>query len=294
MARVIANQGGFYRTVAYVEEARRLKVDIRGPCALRSRWETRCEGPGAIRIGLQLVKGLSRATADRLIAARGQAPFRGIRDAKQRGRVAADELRALCDAGALDAIAPAANHAQRAWLTAVVARERESFIAPETPGAQAVLDLVAEDADDPSPPTLRDLTLDEVRRRRWSCLGLLPDAHPLCLWRLPPRRIRCRDVTPQWRGRRLALIAWPIADKEVSATYSKDRAGNELPEQRYESMCFATVEDESGLLETVWFPDAFLAYGALLSREQPLRLHGKVDVAFGVATLTVERAEPVG
>jgi DNA polymerase-3 subunit alpha/error-prone DNA polymerase len=294
MARVIANQGGFYRTVAYVEEARRLKVEIRGPCVLRSRWETRCEGPGAIRIGLQLVKGLSRATADRLIAAREQAPFRGIRDAKQRGRVAADELRALCDAGTLDAIAPAVNHAQRAWLTTVVARERESFITPETPGAQAVLDLVAKDADDPPTPLLRDLTLDEVRRRRWACLGLLPDAHPLCLWRLPPRRIHCRDITPRWKGRRVSVIAWPIADKEVSATYSKDRAGNPLPELRYESMCFVTFEDETALLETVWFPDAFRAYGSMLYREEPLRLHGKVDVAFGVATLTVERAEVVG
>ena len=40
IARVIANQGGHYDTSAYIEEARRIGVTIRGPCVVQSGWKT--------------------------------------------------------------------------------------------------------------------------------------------------------------------------------------------------------------------------------------------------------------
>jgi DNA polymerase-3 subunit alpha/error-prone DNA polymerase len=55
-------------------------------------------------------------------------------------------------------------------------------------------------------------------------------------------------------------------------------------------MAFVTLEDETGLVESVWFPDAYRRYGPLLERDQPLTLCGRISEEFGVAVLEVDRA----
>jgi len=291
LARVIANEGGYYSTGAYVEEARRLHVAIRGPCVLESVWKTAPAGRGALRLGLHLVRGLSRATAEALVRERALRPFLGLRDLKHRARVATDELLALEAAGAFDALLVHASVSQRSFLVALVAREVDAFIEPPSQHGQMLLDLMARDQRDPPLPVLRDPPLPGQRSRRFAALGLLPEAHPLILWRLPRRVVLCRDITPALAQQKVAVIAWSITRKQVAATYFRDEAGQALEAPRFESMAFVTMEDESALLETIWFPDCYRRFGALLERSEPLRLVGRVTVEHDVATLTVERVE---
>ena len=293
LARVIANEGGYYPTCAYVEEARRLQVSIRGPCVLESAWKTGPEGHHALRLGLHLVRGLSRRSAEAVVAERSRQAFLGLRDLKLRCRIAAEELRALDDAGALDQLLPDASASQRSFLVGVVAREVDAFIHPSTQQGQQLLDLLAQDQHDPPLPILRDPARTELARRRFAALGVLPQAHPLSLWRLPRRTCHCRDITPAREHQRLSVIAWSITRKQVAATYFQDGQGNALEQPRFESMAFVTMEDETALVETVWFPDCYRRHGALLERDEPLRLSGRVTVEHGVATLTVERVERI-
>jgi DNA polymerase III alpha subunit len=58
-----------------------------------------------------------------------------------------------------------------------------------------------------------------------------------------------------------------------------------------EPMEFITFEDETGLVETTFFPEAYRRFCDTLSRERPFLLSGKVEEDFGAVTLTVERAE---
>ncbi len=120
LACVVANEGGFYRASAYLEEARRLGIAIRGPCVLASAHGTRAEGAGAIRCGFHLVPGVAKRVAERIVAARRAAPFRSLRDLRARARVGAAVLDVLARAGALDALLPGCNPAQRRWLAASV------------------------------------------------------------------------------------------------------------------------------------------------------------------------------
>ena len=296
LARVIANQGGYYATSAYVEEARRRGVPIRGACVQASRWKTAPEpittATHAIRLGLQLVKGLSRATAAAIERERARAPFAGVRDLRQRTGAASDELAALASAGAFDALTPHLNHAQRAWLVAVVARADDGC-ARAVRGGQALLDL-ATDVRDVLPPALRDLPRVEVLRRRWATLGCLAEAHPLALWPISARGPqRCRDVTAANQGKQVAFVARAISRKDVSATYRTDAHGRELAQPRYAPMSFVTVEDETALVETIWFPETYAWHAGLLERGEPLRLGGVVEVEHGCATLRVEWAKPI-
>jgi len=58
-------------------------------------------------------------------------------------------------------------------------------------------------------------------------------------------------------------------------------------------MEFLTFEDDTGLIETVFFPKAYRRFCAVLDRSRPFVLHGKVDVDFGAVSLSVNRVEPL-
>ena len=68
-AAVLANGGGFYPPFAYVAEARRAGLAVRPPDVNASEFRTTGRGED-IRIGLQFVKGLSSAAAERILAGR--------------------------------------------------------------------------------------------------------------------------------------------------------------------------------------------------------------------------------
>ena len=58
-------------------------------------------------------------------------------------------------------------------------------------------------------------------------------------------------------------------------------------------MEFLTFEDETGLMETTFFPKAYHRFCSILDKTRPFILHGKVESDFGAHTLTVNRVETV-
>ena len=280
LARVIANEGGFYRRSAYVEEARRLGIDIRPPCAAVGAWPTRGSIPaagvphGQIRLGFHCITGLSRATADAIVARR---PFAGVRDLVRRTGCASDEARALLEAGALDALMPGRDAAQRAWTVAAACNDR----GPRA-GAQQCIDLDV-DAGDPVAPRLPPLAERRMLEARHRRLGALPEGHPLMLWDFPRRpELRIRDIPGRSAGSWVSFIAIAITRKDVNAIYDEG--------ERVEDMSFVTCEDETGVVETTWFPETYRKYAVLLERGDPLLLTGTVEVEHDVRTVAVRRA----
>jgi len=55
-------------------------------------------------------------------------------------------------------------------------------------------------------------------------------------------------------------------------------------------MQFLTFEDETGLIETVFFPDVYRRFSQSIDWGRPYLLDGLVEENFGAVTLTVERA----
>lgn len=286
LARVVANEGGFYHPAAYLAEARRLGVRTLRPCVVHSAWRTCRADAGAIRCGLHLVPGLGPEVAARLIAARVERPFAGLSDLRRRSGCAGSVLITLADVGALDALRPDLTAAQVRWVAAAVADQPTT----RRPARVAEAELWCADpapAIDPVPPDdLPNATPREAAWRRYTALGFLPEAHPIWFVKRPQRRTTCASITPAWAGRRVALTAWPLTRREVDA---HPRGGGQV-----QPMSFVTLEDDTGLLETVWFPDTYRRCGVLLDTDQPLHVHGRVAVEFGVVTLEVEAARGMG
>jgi DNA polymerase-3 subunit alpha/error-prone DNA polymerase len=272
LARVIANEGGFYSASAYIEEARRHGVVIRGACVMNSIERTRRESPGALRVGLHLVPHLSAAARAAIVRER---PFRGVRDCIVRCALAERDVEALLHAGAFDQLMPSLHAAQRHWLVREILRDHT----PTKKSRQ--LDLFDETLNDPTPPDLPAADQCAIERERYAYLGFCAPHHPLLLWGLPRRRWRTTDVCPANKQRWVEIIGMIITYKEVAAVTKNDA---------HESMSFVTIEDEYGIAETVWFPRTHRTCGLALEQSGPVIVQGQVDVSFGVATLNVTQA----
>lgn len=269
MARVVAHGGGYYRPGGYLEEARRLGVRILGPCILRSAWHTRAEGGGAIRIGLHLVPLLPQTLGHNIVEEARRRPFASLGDFWRRCQPSLRVCESLERAGAFNRLLADRHPGQRLALLHQIAT------AGDAPGH----------ADWPADPHLPCPDGRAVLRQRLAHLGFLPQMHPLLLYDLPPRRQCCGAITAASHRRRISICGQAIAAKQVPAS----RAGGD----GYEPMAFVTIEDETGLLETVWFPACYARYGWMLDAGSPCCLHGTVEVTYGVPALVVHRVEAI-
>lgn len=268
MAAVISNQGGYYSTFAYVSEAKRLDLKILHPDVRKSRIHWTGEGR-EVRVGLQAVHGLSSQFLDRLVAARQQQQFHDLGDFFQRTRPADNEACALIYAGALDAFAPAGNRTVLLWQWAAFQRALQDKRCLTLFGIKL-----------PAAPPLPPPDSRSKARREFATLGFLCDDHPLrFLDALTKGLAKVRDL-PGHVGRQVNLAAWLLTGKLVST-----RTG--------EAMEFLTFEDETGQVETTFFPEVYRRYAHLLRSGRGYLLAGLVEEDFGALTLTVDRIRPI-
>ncbi|HYO95333.1 MAG TPA: error-prone DNA polymerase, partial [Polyangiaceae bacterium] len=116
---------GFYSPATILADARRHGVEVRDVDIVASGWDTRLEPAGertgiassapgasrAIRLGFRSVKGISEATGLRIEAARAEWRFSSIEDVRRRAELRRDELEALAEAGAFEALIPGRRQA---------------------------------------------------------------------------------------------------------------------------------------------------------------------------------------
>ena len=275
IAAVISNQGGFYGTFAYVSEARRMGLTIRPPDINASdvRWTGRGQ---SVRVGLLSIKGLGADTRQRIVAQRRCQPYGGLNDFLQRVHPAEDEARALIHCGALDAFNPGGNRAALLWELAGWLKSKR------TPARTPSLFQRAEAAGDFQPPRLPADDERERLRREFCVLGFLCERHPMELFarQLQKRRtVRAVDLS-RFIGRQVRLAGWLITGKVVST-----KTGDPME--------FLTFEDETGIVETTFFPEAYRRFCHIIDRQRPYLLTGKVEENWGAITLTVAKVDRI-
>ena len=275
MAAVISNQGGFYSTFAYVSEARRLGVRIIHSDINEStiRWRG---GNGAMQAGLMAIKGLSTPTIQRIISAREKKRFSSPTDFFRRTRPDEPEARSLILCGALDKLAPDQSRAQMLWHLARYQKEAASA------RSQTTLPIFNNEEKDLPPPQLPDDDPVERLRREFRVLGFLCDRHPMTLYAealKSVRRVRACDMSRHIE-RYVILAGWLITGKVVRT-------------KKGDPMEFLTFEDETGIVETTFFPRAYDRFCHMMDYGRPYLLEGKVEENWGAATLTVAHVRPL-
>jgi error-prone DNA polymerase len=212
---------GFYAPAQLVRDARNHGVEVRPVDVAASDWEATLEpgeaGEPALRLGLSLVRGLSRDGARRLAEARGDDAFESVQAMAERAALDRGDLEALSAAGALAGLA--GNRHRAAWRVTGVERPLPLLPALHIPEGLPLLRAPGEG---------EDIVAD------YRSLGLTLGRHPLALLRT-----------------RLAAAGWLTA-AELWERPSGERVrtgGIVVTRQRPGSasgVTFVTVEDETG------------------------------------------------
>jgi len=259
-ASVITNQGGYYPAIAYLGDARRHRLVVRGPDANASAWAFTAEGEQGVRVGLLQVKGAREAEVRALLEERERhGPFAHLDDLLGRTALSVTTAEALCAAGAFDRWAPDGDRTRLMWarLGGVPAGVRPR---PTDPFDRADLELATMGLTLEVHPA----ALARVRK------GGGPDRAADVGYRTSPgtalpdpgagargyARSGAERGTP---GRELRFWALVVADKDVAT-------------EQGQRMQFVTFEDETGLAEAVAFPPV------LKRRQRPFRVGDVVPV----------------
>lgn len=247
-AAVITNQGGYYPAIAYLGDARRHRLVVRGPDANASDWAFAAEGEQGLRVGLLQVQGALEREVRALLAERAEhGPFTGMDDLLRRVPLSLPTAESLCAAGAFDLWAPDGDRTRLLW---------------------ARLGGV--------PPGVRPRPTDPFDRAdlEMATLGLTLELHPAALARV--RRggggDRAADVSRP--GRRLRFWALVVADKDVAT-------------EQGERMQFVTFEDETGLCEAVAFPEVLKRRQRPFRVGEVLPISGRSVLQDGLSVLEV-------
>lgn len=263
-ASLLNNQPmGFYSPATLIQDGRRHGLTALPVCVQASRWECSVEGDGAMRVGLRYVRGMHEASAKAMIAAREAGPWASMEDFLRRTDLNDAERRALASAGAFGTLA--AHRRAALWQIEAAWTNDEALF-------KQFAEAYVEDV-----PLLPMTPVEEVQAD-FAGLGLTTDEHPMA--RLRPRlkgitsAEQLRDVP---NGQRVTIAGSVIC---------RQRPGTA------KGFVFISLEDETGIANSVVIPDLFERLRLIITQEPALRISGTLQNVANVTHVKADRIEP--
>ncbi len=266
------------KVAEYLEDARRRGLRVLGPDVQRAGVGFGVEG-GAIRFGLLAIKGLGEATAEEIVRARAEGPYKDLGDLARRlgPKVNRRVLEALVQSGAADDLGPT-----RQSLFAGV--DEALALSHEPHGPRDQLDLfTALEPQQLHLPDLPEWTLSELLRRERETLGCYVSGHPLEQYRDLARQRGCEPLREaRGKGGEKVQVAAVVEAIRRVTTRRGDRMG------------FARLEDGTGGCEAVVFPKLLAQVEEAAARLEPLVLRGRMEATEeGEGRLVIDEVQPL-
>ncbi|CAD5373603.1 Error-prone DNA polymerase [Rubrivivax sp. A210] len=241
---------GFYAPAQLVRDAREHGVRVLPVEVNLSVWDSELEGAGSplrdVRLGFSRITGLPRDAAERIVAARAQAPFESAEDLTRRARLDAHALQLLARA---DALRPLSGHRhQAAWAVAGV-DTRATALLRSTRTHEAIAALAA--------PGAAATVLADYR-----ATGLSLGQHPLALLRsqLAAFKVQPAAVLRHYPDGRLARASGLVTHRQRPQTAK--------------GVVFVTLEDETGAVNVIIWPAVAAAQRRALLASTLLTVYG--------------------
>jgi error-prone DNA polymerase len=251
---------GFYSTSALVQDARRHGVVVLAVDVMISNWESRLEPDGAVRLGMNNVKGLEREAAWRIEEARAIRPFAHTRDLAARAQLNAGHIKALAAANALFSMS--GNRRQALWQAAASVPDK---------GLLRMANIEEEDLQLEAPSEGANIVAD------YRHLGLTLGRHPLALLRQRLRAMRfcAADELNTFPDGKLARGCGIVTVRQRPETAK--------------GVTFVTLEDETGNVNVIVWPNLMEKQRTELLRARLLGVYGKWQAQNNVRHLVAMR-----
>lgn len=256
---------GFYAPSHLVQDACRHGVEVRPADVTHSDYDCTLEGlphPPAVRLGLRMVKGFSRACAERVMAARGTGPFDSAQDLALRAGLEQSDMRRLAGADALRSLS--GHRRNQVWDAAALRRAPQ--LLQDAPVHEAPFEL-------PAAPEGEEVAFD------YSTTGLTLRRHPLALLRplLAKRRLSTTEELLAQPNGRIARACGIVRMRQQPQT------GN--------GTVFVSLEDETGIVQVIVWRRLRDAQRSVLLRATLLAVYGTWQREGEVCNLIAGRLE---
>ncbi|MGV3570063.1 MAG: error-prone DNA polymerase, partial [Ramlibacter sp.] len=241
---------GFYAPSQLIQDAKRHGVVVLPVDVCSSDWDSKLGSDSnlrePVRLGLRLVGGLSEAGGQRIVAARGQAPFTGVEDMALRAQLDVKDINALAAADALRSLA--GHRRQQVWEAS--AQQKAPGMLREAPIAEEALEL-------PPAHEGEEIFFD------YASTGFTLRRHPVALLR--PRLARMKLLSAE------QLHALPHNRKVGACGIVTVR---QQPQTAHGTI-FVTLEDETG-------PVNVIVWKHVREQQRDALLHSKLMAVRGV------------
>jgi error-prone DNA polymerase len=241
---------GFYSPSQLVQDAKRHGIDVRPVDVLHSDWDCTLEDtmptrPPAVRLGLRMVSGLTRAAAQRVLQARQLRWFDSADDLACSARVDQADMKRLAAADALHSLS--GHRRQQMWEA--VALKPPPALLRHAPVNEDWLEL-------PEAPEGEAIVWD------YASLGLTLRRHPLALLRprLQQRRLQTAQALRDAPNGRLVRACGIVTGRQQPETAN--------------GVVFVTLEDETGVVQVIVWKALRERQSRALGRSRLLAVHG--------------------
>ena len=250
---------GFYTPSQLIQDARRHHVEVLPVDINHSDWDHSllAKNPApkdCIRLGLRIIKRLSRAGAERIVDARKHRPFSSLQDLKKRCHLDRDDLEAL---SAADSLFQLNGHRYQSHWD-IMALQDSTPLLSESNEAPTVRDSIS------APSAIDNVLFD------YQSTGLSLKQHPMALLREQDLFQRCKRQSEliTMGNRRFVRTAGIVTCRQRPGTAS--------------GVVFLTLEDETGNINVVVWPSVQEQFRAALMTSQLMMIKGTVESRDGV------------
>ena len=258
---------GFYAPSQLVQDAQRHQVEVR-PVEVNASgvMSQLAQRPGhkqaAVRLGLQLIDSLGMAAAQRIVSARSSGRFSDAQDLALRAGLDQQDMQQLAAADALRSLA--GHRRQQVW---------------QASGLRAMPALLRGAAGAEAAQDLEPAAEGEEVVWDYAATGLTLRSHPLKLLRsqLAKRGLMNAEQLLDWSDGRTAKACGIITVRQRPSTAK--------------GVLFLSLEDESGSVQVIVWPDVYAANRPLILAARLLAVQGVWQHQQGVRNLLARSFE---
>jgi len=253
---------GFYSPATLIQDAKRRNLRFKAPCILNSEFDCTVIDDHTIRLGLRWIKGIGAQKHRHMLSLREGCAFETLNQFRAKTNYDADELRKLSLSGALNHFS--GDRRSALWEVSEI-REDDLF---------ATVDSAATDQPIGSMSHLERIQAD------YEAIGLTVGAHPMRqIRRNHPELWRAADLKNGRNGQRVIV---------AGAVICRQRPGTA------KGFFFLSLEDETGIANTVLRPDFYTTNRLLVSQEAFLRIEGILQHRDNVIHVMAEKVSALG
>jgi error-prone DNA polymerase len=299
LAGNLSNQPmGFYPTPTILREARRLGIRILPMDVNRSSTRYTVEN-GAIRIGLCEIPGIGEREVDAILEAREHGSFRGIAELVSRARLSAGDIEAVIACGAADAFGPREQSRERAAQFLSRAQRTDTPRLLDDDDDPAAREVKSEITGHRSTAVGRTETTGFVKRlavrvtKEFTAASDGSTPQPEGGWRehVPeggsreqmPARVDFEPRLPWDLDARIAEMGaspskdlWDVPDGRVVSAGGVVIRRQRPPTRSGKTVVFVTLEDATGMVDCVIFPDTYERYASVIFASSAMVVRGRM------------------